>query len=140
MMMRAAIVTAVCLGVAYTQTGTAQAPQTPASGQAAQPAAAANQQSVPASTCSEMSTALGRLLQQDARLRDWPQLARYRDDNANLKPPAAGENTRRLHGRFHHRPVAAAALRRFLSGQAVRRSRHQRADDAADAACASGPT
>ena len=92
MMMRAAIVTAVCLGVAYTQTGTAQAPQTPASAQAAQPAAAANQQSVPASTCSEMSTALGRLLQQDARLRDWPQLGRYRADNASLKPPASGEN------------------------------------------------
>jgi lysophospholipase L1-like esterase len=89
MTMRVAVVTAMCLGVAYTQTGTAQVPQTAAS-QAAQPAA--NQPAVPAATCSEMATALGRMIQQDARLRDWPQLGRYRADNASLKPPASGEN------------------------------------------------
>ena len=35
MMIRAAIATAVCLGVVYTQTGAAQAPQTPARGSGA---------------------------------------------------------------------------------------------------------
>ena len=79
MTMRAAIVTAMCLGLAYTQTGTAQSPQTPASGQAAQAPAANQQPSVPATTCPEMATALGRMIQQDARLRDWPQLGRYRE-------------------------------------------------------------
>jgi lysophospholipase L1-like esterase len=89
MKLRAAMVTAMCLGMAYTQTGTAQAPQTPASGQAAQPAA--SQLSVPASTCPEMATALTTMIRQDARLRDWAQLGRYRADNASLKPAAAGE-------------------------------------------------
>jgi len=92
MTMRAAIVTAMCLGLAYTQTGTAQSPQTPASGQAAQAPAANQQPSVPATTCPEMATALGRMIQQDARLRDWAQLGRYRADNASLKPPDSGEN------------------------------------------------
>jgi lysophospholipase L1-like esterase len=90
MTMRAAMVTAMCLGVAFTQTGRAQAPQTPASGQAAQ--AAPSQPSVPAATCSEMATALGNMIRQDARLRDWAQLGRYRADNASLKPAASGEN------------------------------------------------
>ena len=38
-----------------------------------------------------MATALGRLSQNDVRLRDWAQLGRYRGDNATVKPPAAGD-------------------------------------------------
>src|SRR5262249_31546559 len=32
------------------------------------------------------------LMQNDVRLRDWPALGRYRDDNRSLTPPAASEN------------------------------------------------
>ncbi len=83
MMIRAAIATAVCLGVVYTEMGAAQAPQAQAP--------ATIQPSVPSATCPEMATALGRLLQNDVRLRDWAQLGRYRGDNATVKPPAAGD-------------------------------------------------
>jgi lysophospholipase L1-like esterase len=43
-----------------------------------------------AATCPEMATALTRLMGNDLRLRDWPQLARYREAN-RLLPSAAGE-------------------------------------------------
>jgi lysophospholipase L1-like esterase len=46
----------------------------------------------PSATCPEMATALTALMRNDARLRDWPNLARYRDANRLLAPPAAGEN------------------------------------------------
>jgi lysophospholipase L1-like esterase len=46
----------------------------------------------PPATCPEMATALTALMRNDARLRDWPNLARYRDANRLLPPPAAGEN------------------------------------------------
>ena len=42
-------------------------------------------------TCPEMATALQALLRNDVRLRDWPQLARYRDANRALAAPAAGQ-------------------------------------------------
>jgi acyl-CoA thioesterase I len=42
-------------------------------------------------TCAEMATALQALMRNDVRLRDWPQLNRYRDANRTVKPPAAGE-------------------------------------------------
>lgn len=42
-------------------------------------------------TCAEMATALQALLRNDARLRDWAQLNRYRDANRTLPPPAGGE-------------------------------------------------
>src|SRR3990170_2329292 len=42
-------------------------------------------------TCPEMATALQALLRNDARLRDWPQLGRYRDANRALQAPAAAE-------------------------------------------------
>jgi lysophospholipase L1-like esterase len=41
--------------------------------------------------CPEMAAALSRLLANDARLRDWAQLARYREQNRTLGAPAAGE-------------------------------------------------
>jgi len=43
-------------------------------------------------SCPEMASALSRLMGADARQRDWPQLARYRDANRTLAKPAAGES------------------------------------------------
>lgn len=45
-----------------------------------------------APSCPEMATALNALLRNDTRLRDWPNLARYRDANRALTPPAANES------------------------------------------------
>ena len=45
----------------------------------------------PAPTGPEMAAALKSLLANDARLRDWAQLGRYRDQNRTLGQPAAGE-------------------------------------------------
>jgi len=62
---------------------------------AEQPAAPAAQQSASAggaASCPEMASALSRLMGADARQRDWPQLARYRDANRALARPAAGES------------------------------------------------
>ena len=46
----------------------------------------------PATDCQETATAINRLLGNDARLRDWPQLNRYRQANETLAPPKAGES------------------------------------------------
>jgi hypothetical protein len=84
MMMRATILTVLCLGVAYARMGAAQVPQPPtfATGQTAGPSA----------TCPELATALVTLMGNDIRLRDWANLARYHGDNGSVKPPAAGES------------------------------------------------
>ena len=58
--------------------------------QPAAPAAAAPP--APAASCPEMASALTRLMGADARQRDWPLLARYRDANRALPKPAAGES------------------------------------------------
>jgi lysophospholipase L1-like esterase len=42
-----------------------------------------------ADPCAEAKTQLAR---DESRLKDWPQLARYRDANAKVAPPAKGEN------------------------------------------------
>jgi acyl-CoA thioesterase I len=65
-----------------------QAPTTPAQQPAAQTAAA---NTPPPATCPEMATALQALMRSDVRLRDWPQLARYRDANRTVVAPAASE-------------------------------------------------
>jgi lysophospholipase L1-like esterase len=65
------------------QPTTSSAPAAPAS---------ASQSSTPTATCPDMAAALTRLLGNDLRLRDWPNLARYRDPNRFLAPPAAGES------------------------------------------------
>jgi lysophospholipase L1-like esterase len=70
-MIRTLVVTLAVVAV------TAQAPATPPS--PADP------------SCPEMATALQALLRNDVRLRDWPQLGRYRDANRAIKTPAAGE-------------------------------------------------
>ena len=46
----------------------------------------------PDTSCSEMATALQRMIGQDSRMRDWPQLARYREANSTLAAPAAGDS------------------------------------------------
>jgi lysophospholipase L1-like esterase len=59
----------------------------------AQPAAApaATQPSAPAATCPEMATALTTLIARDVRMRDWAEMARYRDANKTLPAPASSE-------------------------------------------------
>jgi lysophospholipase L1-like esterase len=54
--------------------------------------AAQNPATPPATDCQETAAAITRLLANDARLRDWPQLARYRDANEKLAAPRAGES------------------------------------------------
>jgi lysophospholipase L1-like esterase len=54
------------------------------------PAAAAGP-TVPPSTCPEMAIALTALMRNDARLSDWPALARYRELNRTLAPAAASD-------------------------------------------------
>jgi lysophospholipase L1-like esterase len=46
----------------------------------------------PDATCTEMATALQALVRNDARMRDWANLTRYRDANKALPAPAAGES------------------------------------------------
>ena len=46
----------------------------------------------PPTDCQETAAALTRVLANDMRLRDWPQLARYRDANRTLAAPKAGES------------------------------------------------
>lgn len=55
--------------------------QAPAPGAAAQAPLAASQVS-----CVELSTALRGVMANDARLRDWPQLTRYREANRTVGP------------------------------------------------------
>jgi lysophospholipase L1-like esterase len=48
----------------------------------------------PSPTCPEMASALQALVRNDARIRDWPQLARYRDANRAL--PASSTSASRV--------------------------------------------
>jgi lysophospholipase L1-like esterase len=76
--------------------GTVVSAQTPAPSQAAQappptgtqPAAAAG------ASCPEMATALTAMMNADARLRDWANMARYREANRTL--PAAARSDARV--------------------------------------------
>jgi lysophospholipase L1-like esterase len=47
-------------------------------------------ESVP--SCPELATALTNVMRNDVRLRDWPNLARYREQNRQLAPAAAGDS------------------------------------------------
>ena len=60
--------------------------------QPAAPAAPAPASAPASPSCPEMASALTRLMGADARQRDWPLLARYRDANRALPKPAAGES------------------------------------------------
>jgi lysophospholipase L1-like esterase len=58
---------------------------------AAQTTARGAQQVAPSTACPEVATALTRLMQNDARLRDWPALARYREPNRSAAPASGTE-------------------------------------------------
>ncbi len=62
------------------------------SGQQAAPPAGTAAPPPAAASGPEVAAAINRLLANDARLRDWAQLGRYRDANRALPPPAAGES------------------------------------------------
>ena len=62
-----------------------QAPPTVAVAPATQPAAAPP----PLPNCPELAAALNRAIGNDTRLRDWAEMARYREDNRTLPKPAA---------------------------------------------------
>jgi lysophospholipase L1-like esterase len=69
------------------------APQQTATSQtvpAAAPAVTTPSPAMP--SCPELATAMTALVRNDARLRDWAELARYRDANRSLAAPAAGES------------------------------------------------
>jgi lysophospholipase L1-like esterase len=55
------------------------------------PAQAAAIQAPAVPSCTELATALNAVVRNDVRLRDWANLARYRDANAALKPATSGE-------------------------------------------------
>src|ERR1043166_4994754 len=81
--MRLVVIAVVLFGVA------AQA-QSPAASQAAQTPAAtaaapARGTPLPDLTCPDLATALRAVTTNDARLRDWPALARYREANRTAK-------------------------------------------------------
>jgi lysophospholipase L1-like esterase len=91
----ASLIPVSAVTLAQTATTTAQPPasgsQAPAVQPAATPATTGQPPTAPASTCPEMATALTALLRNDARLSDWPALARYREMNRTLAPAAATE-------------------------------------------------
>ena len=74
MVMRVSVVTLICLTVVGPETRAAQTP-------------------MPAEPCPEVASALTALMRNDTRLRDWPNLARYREANRTL-PPAPGNDAR----------------------------------------------
>src|SRR6266487_1612099 len=74
MMTRAWVVTLICLAIGGPQTSRAQTPPAPAA-------------------CPEMASALTALMRSDSRLRDWPNLARYREANRTV-PSTDGRNAR----------------------------------------------
>jgi lysophospholipase L1-like esterase len=64
----------------------AQTPAAPAAAPAPTQAATA-----PTATCSEMATALTALLARDVRMRDWAEMARYREANRTLAAPSSSD-------------------------------------------------
>jgi lysophospholipase L1-like esterase len=67
--------------------GTVVSAQTPA--QPATAPAAPIQSAPSAATCPEMATALTTLIARDVRMRDWAEMARYRDANRTLAAPSS---------------------------------------------------
>jgi lysophospholipase L1-like esterase len=77
---------ALAAGVANAQTS----PSAPAQ---AAPAAVVQQAQPPAlPSCPELAAAVQAASRNDVRLRDWPDLARYREANRALAAPGSGEN------------------------------------------------
>ncbi len=59
---------------------------------AAAPASGSQTPATPSATCAEMGTALTGLLARDVRMRDWAEMARYREANRTVTAPARGES------------------------------------------------
>ena len=72
MVTRVSVVTLMCLVVVGPDTRAAQTPMA-------------------AAPCPEMASALTALMRNDARLRDWPNFARYREANRTLPAPAGSD-------------------------------------------------
>jgi lysophospholipase L1-like esterase len=70
--------------------GTVVSAQTPAQ-PATAPPAAAQTSAAPSASCPEMATALTALLGRDTRMRDWAEMARYRDANKTVAAPAPSD-------------------------------------------------
>jgi lysophospholipase L1-like esterase len=71
---------------------TASAQTPPSATPPAGPAAQAQQAATPAMpSCQELAAAVQAAARNDVRLRDWPDLARYREADRALAAPAAGE-------------------------------------------------
>src|SRR5215470_15491893 len=70
----ALVLTVMCLAMIHASSPSAQAP--------AETSAA----------CPEMATALTALMRNDVRLRDWAQMARYREANRTLAAPSGSES------------------------------------------------
>jgi lysophospholipase L1-like esterase len=68
--------------------------QTPASAPASPPQQAQAAQTAPPAlpSCPELAAALQAVARNDARLSDWPNLARYREGNRTLAAPGPGED------------------------------------------------
>jgi lysophospholipase L1-like esterase len=60
-------------------------------GQSPSPQSATNTSPVLDTSCPELATALQAVVRNDVSLRDWPQLARYRDENRTVTAPALNE-------------------------------------------------
>jgi lysophospholipase L1-like esterase len=87
------ILAAGLIAVGAAAGGAAQSAQAPAPAAVQQPAVpGAAPPAAPATGCPEMATALTALMRNDARLADWPNLARYREANRTLPPPSSGES------------------------------------------------
>jgi lysophospholipase L1-like esterase len=69
----------------------AQTPAQPPATQAQPPAAGSPPATAPSASCPEVATVLMALMRADARMRDWADMARYREANRTLVAPAAGE-------------------------------------------------
>jgi lysophospholipase L1-like esterase len=68
--------------------GTVVSAQSPAQPAAAPTATAQPAATAPPASCPEMATALTALLGRDTRMRDWAEMARYRDANKSVVAPA----------------------------------------------------
>jgi len=64
-------------------------PSAPTQGAPAAPAQQATPPALP--SCPELAAALQAVARNDARLSDWPNLARYREANRSIATPGAGE-------------------------------------------------
>jgi lysophospholipase L1-like esterase len=60
-------------------------------GQSPSPQSATNTSPALDTSCPDLATALQAVVRNDVRLRDWPQLARYRDQNRTVTAPSATE-------------------------------------------------